>query len=148
MQATETNKPIQLNRLKKVQQTRSSLIAAVLHVSESEIIKGYKDYCSSWENDYPAYFHELLWELGLNTNQTYIRQDAISHRNRFNEVATCSRWYGNERSDDDWLSSGYASRDAIDKAKNNPLLDDTYRARHMTTDAQETLEVRDRYRKE
>lgn len=134
--------------LKKSKQKRSSLIAAVIHISESEINKGYEDYCSSWEVRSPRYFKDLLWELGLNVDQDYIRQDALQHRNKLNEVVTCSRWYGNERSDINWLESGYASKEAIDKAKNSALLDDSYRARNMTTDAQESLEARDKYRKD
>lgn len=137
-----------MKTMKKLKQTKSSLIAAVIHISESEIIKGYDNYNSSWEKDSPVYFKDLLWSLGLNVDQDYVRQDAIHHRNRLNEVVTCSRWYGNERSDTDWLGSGYASKEAIDKSKNNTLLDDNYRARNMTTDAQDTLEARDKYRED
>lgn len=137
-----------MKTVKKSKQTKSSLIAAVIHISESEIIKVCEDYCSSWEEDSPRYFKDLLWELGLNVDQDYVRQDAVHHRNRLNEVVTCSRWYGNERSDTNWLESGYASKEAIDKSKNNTLLDDNYRARNMTTDAQDTLEARDKYRED
>ena len=134
--------------LKKSQQTGSSLIAAVIHVSESELIKVLENYSSSWEQDSPDYFKDLLWSVGLNVDQDYIRHDAVHHRNRLNEVVTCSRWYGNERNDVDWLTSGYASKEAIDRSKNNRLLDDNYRARNMTVDAQDTLEARDKYRED
>jgi hypothetical protein len=137
-----------MKTLKKSQQTRSSLIAAVIHVSESEIVKVIENYNADFEYERPDYFEMILWQMGLNTKQQYVRQDAVHHRNRLNEVVTCSRWYGSERSDKYWLESGYASKEAIDRSKNNSLLDDNYRARHMTTDAQDMLEARDKYRKD
>jgi len=38
---------------------------------------------------------------------------------------------GEERQDLGWLDSPYASREAIDKKKNNKLLNDLYRLRGM-----------------
>ncbi len=133
--------------MQKNKQTNFSLIAAVIHVSESEIIKEYPDYDSSWEEDFPFKFKEILWGFGLDSLKDYVRYDSIQHRNRLGEVVVCSRWYGHERSDKQWIESGYASIEALDKAKNSRLLDDSYRRRHMTEDAQATLESRDMFDK-
>lgn len=129
----------------KPQQTSFSLIAAVIHVSESEIVKVNPEYDASWEEERPYLFKQLLWDLGLDPSKEYVRFDGLQHRNRLNEVVVCSRWYGHERSDQAWLISGYASEAALDKAKNNRLLDDSYRMRQLTHDAQDVLERRDMY---
>ena len=130
------------------QQTRGSSICAILHVSESEIQAGHPTYDSTWESEHSTFFLDILWDLGLNTNQEYTRDDAITHRNRLNQVVTCSRWRGNERGDTAWLSSGYASKEAMDRSLNNNLLDDTYRSMGCTTDVQDFLEARDKYRED
>lgn len=124
---------------------KQSMIAAVMHVSESEIYAAYPEYVADWEKEAPTVFKNLLWNFGLNTKQEYMRQDGLQHRNRLGKVVTCSRWYGNERSDDEWLNGGYASQAAVDRSKNNHILDDSYRIRHLTIDAQYALEQRDRY---
>lgn len=124
---------------------KQSPIAAVLHVSESEIILAYPNYRDGWDVDFPKKFNSVLHYMGLDSSQDFIKQEDITHRNRMSKIVKCHRWYGNERSDDEWLSSGCASRSALDKAKNNPIVDDSYRQRNETTDAQYTLEQRDRY---
>lgn len=129
----------------KPKQTNFSLIAAVIHVSESEVKELYPDYDASWEVDHPEKLKHILNNLGLDTSKEYVRFDGIQHRNRLNQIVTCSRWYGMERDDKNWLESGYASQAALDKAKNNKLLEDSYRARYMTVDAQSMLERRDYY---
>jgi hypothetical protein len=140
-QNTQNTKQTENPKRKTLQQ---SMIAAVMHVSESEIYEAYPDYQADWETKAATVFTNMLWNFGLNTNQEYVRQDGLQHRNRLGKVVTCSRWYGSERHDSDWLKSGYASQACIDRAKNNKLLDDSYRIRHLTTDAQYALEQRDR----
>jgi len=121
----------------------SSSIAAMQIISESELVKVLEDYSSDWEVKYPVAMQEILFSLGLDTSLNYERQDAIQHRNRFNEVVVCSRWVGVERSDKLWVESGYASKEALDRSKNSRLLDDSYRSRGLTVDAQKMLEARD-----
>lgn len=138
---------IELNKVqenKALKQQKQSLIAAVVHVSESEVIQVLPEYAASLETENKPKLEQVLFDLGLNVNQDYIRQDGIQHRNRLGQIVTCSRWYGSERNDVEWLNSGYASQAAVDRNKNNRLLDDSYRVRHLTTDAQYTLEQRDR----
>jgi len=142
-QNTETHGTLR-NKPKSNQQ-KASLICAVIHVSESEIQTAYENYNSEWEVNFPRKFSSILWDLGLDTSQDYTKQINIQHRNRLNQVVQCTRWYGNERSDEEWLKSGNASRAALDKSQNNHIVDDIYRQRHETVDAQYTLEQRDRY---
>lgn len=120
-----------------------NLIVAQLEISESEIIKVMPEYSSSMEADNPTKFKLMLYGLGMDISESYERQDAIQHRNRFGEVVTCSRWVGKERLDDKWIKSGYASKAAIDKSSGCRLLEDSYRSRQLTEDIQARLEERD-----
>ena len=129
----------------KLNQQKNSQICALIHVSESEIKLSDPRYKPTWSTDFPRKFNGILWALGLDSKQAYTVQVNIQHRNRLNEVVKCTRWCGNERSDQAWIESGNASRAAVDKSKNNPIVDDIYRQRHETIDAQYTLEQRDRY---
>lgn len=122
---------------------RPSAIVADIIISESEIAKVLPDYSYELEEKDPEKFKELMHSLGMDVNQIYIRQDAIQHRNRFNEVVVCSRWVGRQRLDDTWLSSGYASKEAIDKASGSKILESLYREKCLTEDAQRVLEEKD-----
>lgn len=123
---------------------RPNAIVAMCIVSESEIVKVLPNYSSDFEYRQTE-FRDLLHSLGMDVEKPYQRQDGLQHRNRFNEVVVCSRWVGNSRLDSEWLKSGYASREAIDKASGSKLTEDIYRARYETEDAQALLESRDRY---
>lgn len=133
---------------KEVQQEKLSSICAIAYVSESEVQMLFKNYDSSWETSNLEMLHQALWTLGLNVNQEYTRQDNIQHRNKMNKPVFCSRWVGNERFDDEWIKSGYASQEAIDRNKNSGLLDSLYREKLMTKDAQDYLEAKDRSNKD
>jgi len=120
-----------------------NLIVAQLEISESEIIKVLPDYDSNMETINPTKFKLMLYNLGMDISQHYERQDFIQHRNRFNEIVVCSRWVGQERLDNQWINSGYASRAAIDKSSGCKLLEDSYRMRSETEDVQDKLNNRD-----
>lgn len=122
---------------------RPSAIVADIIISESEIAKVMPEYSYELEEKEPEKFKEIMHSLGMDVNQIYLRQDAIQHRNRFNEVVVCSRWVGRERIDNDWLTSGYASKQAIDKASGSKILESLYREKCLTEDAQTALEQRD-----
>jgi len=124
---------------------RESLIVATVIISESEIKQAIPDYDASFESEKPTYFRKILYELGLDTTLTFIRQDGLWHRNRLNEKVLCSRYVGEERQDDDWIKSGYASQEAVDKYSRNKILEDMYRTKSLTKDTQEVLESRDHY---
>jgi len=122
-----------------------SKIAALAYVSESEISKIYKDYHHSWEEVNPEKFKSILFQFGLDISWPYEKQESITHRNKLNQIVKCNRWVGNSRMDSQWLNSGLASKECLDKAKNNKLLDDVYRSKYLTEDAQNLLEARDKY---
>ena len=127
----------------EVKRQRPSAIVADIIISESEIAKVMPEYSYELEEKEPEKFKEIMYSLGMDMNQIYIRQDAIQHRNRFNEVVVCSRWVGRERIDSDWLTSGYASKQAIDKASGSKILESLYREKCLTEDAQRVLEEKD-----
>lgn len=132
--------------LNKQKYTRPSAIVALCIISESEIVKVLPNYSSDFEND-DLKFKSFLFSLGMDINKPYKRQDGLQHRNRFNEVVVCSRWVGEERIDPWWINSGYASKEAIDKASGSKILEDIYRSKQLTEDAQAMLEARDKYNK-
>lgn len=104
-------------------------IAALIYVSMSELAKVKPDITYDWVDNNKEEFRTILHDLGMNVNQPIDLQGNIQHRNRFNEITTCTRWVGNERTDKEWVESGYASQAAIDKASGNKLLADLYRLR-------------------
>lgn len=100
-------------------------IVAICVISMSEILKAKEvdlDKLATSDN----YFKEVLYSLGLDVSFPFDVK-LLQHRNKFNEVVTCDRICGMERTDDSWISSGYASNEAKDKARNNKLLNDLYR---------------------
>lgn len=102
-------------------------ITALCYVSMSELAKVMPDITYDWIDDNKVSFYSILHDLGVNIKEPVDEQENIQHRNRFNEVVTCTRWVGNERTDTEWINSGYASRAAIDKSLNNKLVIDLYR---------------------
>jgi len=124
---------------------KPNAVVALCIVSESELAKGIPDYSSEIETANPTKFKLILAGLGMDVSQPYQRQDGLYHRNKFNEVVLCSRWVGQERLDSDWIESGYASREAIDKASGSRMIEDVYRSRLLTEDQQAYLESRDKY---
>lgn len=123
---------------------RPSNISALCIISESELTTIVENYSCEFENSGKE-FLDILFSLGLDISRPFQRQDGLTHRNRFNEIVICSRWVGQERIDDDWIKSGYASKEAIDKADGSKMLEDLYRSKNLTEDAQAMLESRDRY---
>lgn len=124
--------------------TRPSAIVALCIISESEITKVIPNYSSDFENKETS-FKLFLYSLGMDVSKPYKRQDGLQHRNRFNEIVVCSRWVGEERIDSEWINSGYASKEALDKASGSRILEDLYRSKYLTEDAQALLEARDKY---
>lgn len=123
---------------------RPSSIVALCIISESEIVKVMPEYSADFEKD-ELKFKLFLYSCGVDIEKPFFRQDNLQHRNRLNEVVVCSRWVGEERLDEAWLTSGYASKEALDKASGSKILEDLYRSKNLTQDAQDSLEARDRY---
>ena len=57
-------------------------------------------------------------------NKPIEKQEGLTHRNRLNEVVTCSRWVANERTDSEWIKTGYASREAKNLSSGSKLVRD------------------------
>lgn len=105
-------------------------MTAIVVVSTSEIQKVIPHFTSNFEITHPDEFKKILWNLGLNINSTYERQEGFEHRNRFNEVVNCTRWVGLERLDEEWTKSGYASREARNDSSGSKLLKDLDKFRY------------------
>ena len=122
--------------------TKPNNIAALQYVSESDI---YAVFWKSFAEMSQEEFHEVLWQFGLDYKKGYEQQDNIQHRNRQNKIVVCHRWVGGERLDDEWLNTGYASKEAKDKASGCKVLEDLYRSKCLTEDVQSSLEMKDKY---
>lgn len=108
-----------------------SRIIALVYISLSELQTVEPRYTEQWADSSEQELLGVLHGLGLDVNQPWERQ-IVEHRNRFGNLITGSRWVGNERIDKEWIESGYSSQSAIDKSKNNRMLNDLYRMRGLT----------------
>lgn len=136
---------LQIRKRKMVFPPRPNLIVAHVIISESEIVKVLPDYKANLEYDEPAKFKLMMYQLGADVSKPYERQDCIQHRNRFNEIVICSRWVFESRLDEEWINSGYASKEAKDKVSGSKLIEQIYREKGLTEDIQQSLASRDRY---
>jgi hypothetical protein len=105
-------------------------IAAICYISLSEIQKVKPNLTKQFALDNPAQMELILRQLGMETSMPVEIQD-VQHRNKFNEVVDTLRWVALERGDTEWLTYGYASVEALDRARNNKLLTDLYSYKHM-----------------
>lgn len=108
-----------------------SSIIALVYISLSELQTVEPRYTEEWSSNNPQELLGVLQGLGLDVNQPWEKQE-ITHRNKFGNIITCSRWVGCERLDKEWLSSGHASIEAKDKSTGSRLITDIYRMRGMT----------------
>jgi hypothetical protein len=100
-------------------------VLRIISESELQLIQG-------WRYDAPEEhaedFKQLLWNLGCNVHSG-IELQSNTHRNNLGNVVSCRRWVCFERSDKEWLESGYASRDALNEYSGSSLLVDLVGAR-------------------
>ena len=108
-----------------------SSIIALVYISQSELWTVNPMYTEEWVQNNPQQLEPVLYGLGLDVNQPYEVQ-FNTHRNRFGNIDTCSRWVGNSRLDDEWILSSYASEEAVAKKQGNGLVKDLYSMRGMT----------------
>lgn len=118
---------------------KPNAIVAYSIVSESEL---YAIFNSTYTDEN---LPERLYLLGMDITKPYELQQGLTHRNRMNQVVKCNRWLGTERLDIEWLTSGYASAAAKDKAFAGKIVEDLYRSKGLTEDAQKAMEDRDKY---
>lgn len=106
-------------------------IIALSYISFSELQKVDNTITPEWAENNTEEFNKTLYSLGMDTSIPYDWQRNIPHRNRFNEVVTCDRIVGNELTTKEWIHSGHASQEAIDKASRSRLLVDLYRQKGL-----------------
>ncbi len=106
-------------------------IAAACVISLSEIQKVRPDIDEEYIKNNRSVFNLMLYNLGIDNREYPAEEQLVQHRNRFNEIVYCLRWSGMERTDNEWLNSGYASPEALDKAEDNKLLNDLYRKKGL-----------------
>lgn len=106
------------------------MVIPVKIISESEIQKVIPDFDSEYAQTNPSEFIQMLSELGMNISKP-VEQQYLIHRNVFNEVVCCNRWVGLEKIDEQWLNSGYASRDAKLAASDSRLVADLNPLKHI-----------------
>ena len=106
-------------------------IIALRYISLSEINKFRPEVNRKWIKNNEEEFKSILHQLGMDISVPWDYQENIQHRNYFNEIVTCDRIVGNERTDSEWTHSGLASQEAIDKSRNSRLLVDIYRMKGM-----------------
>lgn len=99
-------------------------------ISESELATVIKDWNYTYPEQNPTDFKQLLWDLGINVNKPFEKQEGLIHRNIFNKVVSCTRWVGLEREDEEWIESGYASREARVAASGSKLVADMDRFKY------------------
>ena len=99
----------------------TSMIDNTYIVSESEIAMIYPQYNISWYTDQIEDLKTVLWDLGMDTqNENFTLQDVTQHRNRLNQIVTCSRYAGLERSDSACITYGYHARQTATSARRIP----------------------------
>lgn len=108
-----------------------SNIIALSIISAMDIMEVKPDYTYKWAEENPNDFKEILEHFGMDTRNGFETQADVTHRTKLNRLVTCDRYVSSERIDDEWINSGYASREAKDKASGSKLLKDVYRMRGM-----------------
>lgn len=86
-----------------------------LSVSDLMLLEDYRNIaiCGKTEDEQRKDVEKILFHNGMDTKQYYELTDSVYHRNLQNEVVFCPRYEGQERLDEQWIKSGYASLDAI-----------------------------------
>ena len=101
-------------------------IIAIEIISMSELVTVMPWLTKEYLDSEPEVLKKMLYDLGLDVYNYPVSESYCTHRNRFNNVVSDWRWVCNSRKDDSWLSSGYASTAAKDKALGNRLLVESY----------------------
>lgn len=99
-------------------------MVAVVVVSASELQTVISNWTESYPLNNPKSFRNILWGMGIDVNTPVDHQTGLTHRNRLNAVVTCDRWVAKERTDEEWLNSGFASREARNDASGSKLVRD------------------------
>lgn len=107
-------------------------IIALTIVSASDVAKVYPEFTYEYMRTNKKEFEEILFNFGMNIYKMYEIQENVVHRNLEGKVVQCDRFVGDERLDEAWLASNYASNEAWDKASGSNLLNDLYRFKGLS----------------
>ena len=108
------------------------MITALCIVSASEITMVKPDFTYDLIKNNPEEFLDILHQFGMDVTQGIETQENLQHRNRAGNIVQCDRYVGYERTDREWITSGFASQEAKDKQLNNKILNDLYRRKGCT----------------
>lgn len=64
---------------------------------------------------------EILWKCGMDTTQE-VEEVFCEHRNIRKQIVKCLRYSGYERTDKEWIKSGYATLEAVIASSKDPSL--------------------------
>lgn len=116
----------------KQERIKTSNIIALCIVSSMDVYKVKPDFTYDWAENNKEDFYKLLYQFGMDTNSIVDTQEDVTHKDRTGRLVTCHRYVGQERYDQEWIKSGYASREAIDKSSGSSLLNDLYRSKGLS----------------
>lgn len=109
-----------------------SNIVALKIISSADIARVVPNFTYAFIDTNKQSFLDILYALGLDVNQGFETQENIQHKTLDGKVVQCDRYCGNERTDEKWIKSGHASREAKDKASGSKLLNDLYRQKGLS----------------
>lgn len=81
-------------------------------ISVDDIKKIVPQFDISWLENNKNDARALLWRLGLDTDYSVEVQKGLTHRTMLCGISNCDRILSVERTDKEWLLSGYASEEA------------------------------------
>lgn len=116
----------------KQERIKTSNIIALTIISAMDIAQVVPDFKYTWVTENPEEFKKILWQFGGDTNSFIEVQENVTHKTLTGRLVTCDRYVLNERFDKEWVTSGHASRESIDKASGSSLLNDIYRSKGLS----------------
>lgn len=106
-------------------------IIALKYVSAVDIAKVFPSFTYDYIKTNPKEFRDILYQFGMDINSMYEIQEDKQHKTIEGKLVQSDRYVGSERTDIEWISSGYASREAKDRASGSKLLEDLYRMKGL-----------------
>lgn len=108
------------------------MIIALKIVSAYDIAKVFPSFTYNYVKTNPKEFQDILYQFGMDINRMYEIQENVQHKTIDGTVVQGDRYVGDERTDPEWLSSKWASRESKDKASGSKLLNDLYRQKGLS----------------
>jgi hypothetical protein len=116
----------------KQEPIKSSSIIALCYISAMDLFEVMPSFSYKWAEENHELFNELLQQFGGDVSSFIEVQKDVTHRCRTGRLVTCDRYVLNERIDEEWITSGFASRESKDKYSGSKLLNDLYRMKGLS----------------